>query len=242
MAIFDDRKSLHTDRGTGRGATGDLDGDGKDDVLWRRKTGELLAWYLNGTSSSPKGTRYYGRIDSAWKILASAEFDNDGNADILWRRDSGEVLIWLLNNGTRGIRATASPGVADPATWDYAGSGGFNGEGQLDFVWRNNVSGRLLIWHVRIGLIDSTSELGGAASNWTLIAVADLTATSFPICSGATARATFCSGSWMAPRFAKRWAAPESISDGMYRRSAISTATALPTFWGAVATARCSRG
>jgi hypothetical protein len=162
------------------GATGDLDGDGKDDVLWRRSTGELVAWYLNGASSTLKGTRYYGLVDTAWKILTAADFDNDGYADILWRRDSGEVVIWFLNNSASGIRTTASPGIADPAFWDYEGSGDFNRDGQLDIIWRNKVSGRMLIWHLRNGVIDSTSELGGAALNWKLLAVADFDGDQFP--------------------------------------------------------------
>jgi len=160
--------------------TGDFDGDGNDDVLWRRATGEVLAWYIDPASSAPRGTRYYGLIDAAWKILATGDFDNDGYADILWRRDSGEVLIWLLDNSASGIRATASPGVADPASWDFVGTGDFNRDGQLDLVWRNKVSGRVLIWHLRNGLLDATSDLGIVPLNWKLIAVADFDGDQYP--------------------------------------------------------------
>jgi hypothetical protein len=89
-------------------------------------------------------------------------------------------LIWLLDNSPSGIRATASPGVADLATWDYAGSGDFNRDGQLDVIWRNRISGRVLIWHLRNGLLDSTSDLGIVPLNWTLVAVADFDGDQFP--------------------------------------------------------------
>jgi len=154
-------------------ATGDFDGDGFDDILWRRSTGEVLAWYVDGQSAALKGTRYYGQIDNAWTILGAADIDNDGYADIIWRRDTGEVLIWLLDSSVSGIRATASPGIADPQTWDFIGTGDFNRDGQLDLVWRNKVTGDVLIWYLRNGVLLSTAALGAVPLNWKLVAVGD---------------------------------------------------------------------
>lgn len=36
-------------------AIGDLNGDGKDDIVWQRDNGEVLVWYMDGTSHSGGG-------------------------------------------------------------------------------------------------------------------------------------------------------------------------------------------
>ncbi len=154
-------------------ATGDVDGDGNDDILWRRSSGEVLAWLMNTGGLTLKGTRYYGNVDSTWHVLTAGDMDNDGFTDIVWRRDSGQVLIWLLDNSGSGIRATAAPGAADPAQWDFVAAADINRDGQRDLIWRNKATGRVLVWYMRNGVIESSGELGTAGLDWTLVAIAD---------------------------------------------------------------------
>ncbi|MND07501.1 hypothetical protein D3C83_295140 [compost metagenome] len=41
------------------GSTGDYDGNGKSDVLWRHAiTGEIVAWLMNGSLIGTSGTVY----------------------------------------------------------------------------------------------------------------------------------------------------------------------------------------
>ncbi|MEO8738416.1 MAG: PQQ-dependent sugar dehydrogenase [Casimicrobiaceae bacterium] len=154
-------------------AIGDVDGDGHDDVVWRRSSGEILAWLMNSDGSTLKGTRYYGKPDATWHVLAASDFNNDGFTDIVWRRDSGEVLIWMLDNSSSGIRETRTPGVADPAQWDFIGAADINRDGYRDIIWRNKATGRVLVWYMRGGNYNSTGDLGVAGLDWTLVAIAD---------------------------------------------------------------------
>jgi len=77
--------------------TGDFNGDGKDDILWRDEvTGQLAMWLMNGItvfSGAPVGT-----VALDWSIVGIGDFDGNGKDDILWVRTStGQVAIWFMN-------------------------------------------------------------------------------------------------------------------------------------------------
>jgi RHS repeat-associated protein len=65
---------------------GDLDGDGKTDVVWRNAiTGENYLWPMDGTTI--KATEgYFRTIGLDWQIAAIRDYNGDGKADIFWRR------------------------------------------------------------------------------------------------------------------------------------------------------------
>src|SRR3979490_1858728 len=61
--------------------TGDFNGDGKGDILWRDSSGNTAIWFMNGASvSSSAGL---GNVPLTWTIVGTADFDGDGKADIL---------------------------------------------------------------------------------------------------------------------------------------------------------------
>jgi hypothetical protein len=64
---------------------GDLDGDGRADIVWRNaSTGENYAYLMNGLSVAKEG--YLNTVpDANWQIAAVGDYDGDGKADILWR-------------------------------------------------------------------------------------------------------------------------------------------------------------
>src|SRR5207247_1267709 len=87
--------------------TGDFDGDGKGDILWRNTTtGDVALWLMNGaTITSSAGL---GSVPAAWQIVGMADFNGDGSGDILWRNNTtGDLAIWFLNSTT----VTSSVGI-----------------------------------------------------------------------------------------------------------------------------------
>src|SRR5205085_1360931 len=91
------------------GRSGDFNGDGTADILWRHTSGAVYEWLLNGTSIIGQGSP--GSASTDWTIVGVGDFNGDGTADILWRHTSGLVYIWLMN-GTSILAGSGSPGSA----------------------------------------------------------------------------------------------------------------------------------
>ena len=45
--------------------TGDFDGDGKSDILWRDSSGNVAIWFMNGVQASGAGV---GNVPAVWSI------------------------------------------------------------------------------------------------------------------------------------------------------------------------------
>jgi len=134
--------------------TGDLDGDGMHDVLWRNAaTGENYVYFMNGRLIAREG--YLRTVpDPDWRIAGAADFDGDGRDDILWRNAlSGENYVYLMNGlsiAGEGYLRT----VAD-LEWQIVGVGDLDGDGRSDILWRNAGSG-----HNYVYPMDGTSIKG----------------------------------------------------------------------------------
>src|SRR5258708_22682244 len=81
--------------------SGDFDGDGKSDILWRHgATGEISIWFMNGATilSAP----VFGAVtDLNWSITGGRELDEDAHSHSVWhnsRIDSSHHII--LNGAT----------------------------------------------------------------------------------------------------------------------------------------------
>src|SRR5690606_28828265 len=67
------------------GGTGDFNGDGNTDIVWRNvNTGANAIWLMNGTNRT--STAGLPAVPSAdWKIQAVEDFNNDNNLDVVFR-------------------------------------------------------------------------------------------------------------------------------------------------------------
>jgi hypothetical protein len=78
--------------------TGDFNGDGKTDILWRNKsTGQDVVWFMNGVTYSSYAW-LLEVTDLNWEIVGTDDFNGDGKTDILWRdKTTGQNIVWLMN-------------------------------------------------------------------------------------------------------------------------------------------------
>jgi hypothetical protein len=99
--------------------TGDFNGDGKSDILWRDTTsGNVAIWVMNGTQVTQAAA-----VGSApfplWSISETGDFNGDGKSDILWHDSNGNVAIWFMN----GVQVSQAAGVAAvPTVWSIQGA------------------------------------------------------------------------------------------------------------------------
>jgi hypothetical protein len=156
--------------------TGDFNADSKPDILWQNtSTGFVVVWLMNGTTLAGVMPLSIPQVpDTSWRIAAVADFNHDATADILWQHGSGSLAVWLMNGvNVMGIMTPSPSSVADPA-WKVAGAADFNGDGNVDIIWRHT-DGSIVAW-VMSGL-DLSSILWfdppNLDANWKLVAIAD---------------------------------------------------------------------
>jgi hypothetical protein len=121
---------------------GDVDGDGRADVVWRNaSSGENYLYPMDGTAILGSEGYFRTVADPNWKIVGTGDFDGDGRADILWRNSStGENYLYPMNGttilGTEGYLRT----VPDQ-NWRVQATGDYDGDGKADVLWRNAGTG-----------------------------------------------------------------------------------------------------
>ena len=96
-------------------AVGDLNGDGKADLLWRHtSTGDDALWLMDGTTRT-SNIPLTAVVDTTWEIVGVGDFNADGRADILWRnRTSGANSVWLMDGATKTGELTP---LTQPTQW-----------------------------------------------------------------------------------------------------------------------------
>lgn len=137
-------------------ATGDFNGDGWPDLLWRNtSTQKLRVWTLTGTTKSGEIVPTPDQaVDANWVVVAALDYDGDGLRDLLWyNQNSGKIVVWYLNSAMQRTsgRFTEPPAAGD-SNWKVLAGGKYSGSSATactnDIVWRNATSGRVVVWRM----------------------------------------------------------------------------------------------
>ena len=121
---------------------GDLDGDGKDDVVWMGPSGEVALWFMNGTSIA--SSALVTTLAGSWHAL-SDDFDGDGKDDLfLHNTTSGDNAVWLMNGATIAS-AGLLPSLGPAHGW-LPEVGDLDGDGKADVFWHHASTGATAFW------------------------------------------------------------------------------------------------
>ncbi len=102
--------------------SGDYDGDGHSDLLWRDLSwgapGSAGVWYLS-SDLELTGNPVELNLDIDHSVVGSADYDGDGSADLLvFNPATRELVLWLMADG--GAHRFVSLGTV-AADWLPAG-------------------------------------------------------------------------------------------------------------------------
>jgi hypothetical protein len=126
--------------------TGDLDGDGAGDIVWRyladdpRDTGVSYIWFYNGGNTPV--VRKRGGAPLSWSLVGAADFDGNGAADMVYVSPENQVRV-LMATPNRTC-ANLSAGVV-PTGFKAIKLGDFTGNGRAELLMRNPTTGQTLL-------------------------------------------------------------------------------------------------
>jgi hypothetical protein len=152
---------------------GDINGDGRADLIWQHRTeGWLAAWFMSGSQVMSTTFLSINRVaDTNWEIAGAGDTNGDGIAEIIWQhRTEGWLALWSLR-GTQviGTELLSIRQMTDP-TWHIRGVGDCGDDGRADLLWQND-TGALGVWELNGTQVLSARLLSSGRSdlNWRMV-------------------------------------------------------------------------
>jgi VCBS repeat protein len=155
----------------------DIDGDGHTDLILQSDSGQLGAWFFDGTTLRNGITLTPGQVgDPNWQIRAVGDLNHDGHPDLIWQyAPTGQVAFWLMN-GTTAIDYLIPNVMAPGGDWEIVGTGDSNRDGDRDIFWQQRSTGTLAVWWMTGTSIAGASLLSASPADpkWRVVGVVDV--------------------------------------------------------------------
>ncbi len=98
-------------------AVGDINGDGRDDLMWyKQHAGRFVYWLMNGVKATP--SRQF-HTHTEYDILATGDFNGDHHADIVWGNNAHGLVMWTAHGSAFSSHTMGkySPGDWEAVNW-----------------------------------------------------------------------------------------------------------------------------
>jgi len=138
--------------------TGDFDGDGDADILWRHRDGDVVTWEMEDNEYVVNHNVEFAA--ATWRIDGTGDFDGDGDDDVLWRHRDGAVVTWEMEDNDYVINHNI--GFAS-TNWEIDGTGDFDDDGDADILWRHR-DGDVVTWEMENGAYVVNHNIAVAAT------------------------------------------------------------------------------
>jgi len=131
-------------------ASGDIDGDGVDDLLWRDDANTVAAAWAMSYFDVRDSKAYH--LPPSWRVAGSGDFTGDGRLDLILT-DGQKMRLWA---GAANLSFADRPMGGYPLGWELVGSGDVDGDGRADLFWRRADLNAFVVWYM-----DGARRTGG---------------------------------------------------------------------------------
>jgi alpha-tubulin suppressor-like RCC1 family protein len=148
--------------------TGDLNGDGKADIVWVEAGGAIVVWQMNGSTITSSAV--VGAVPAGWSLVAVGDVNGDGKDDLIFRSNGGVVAAWIMDGfSVRNVEVIGSMATSYQLAW----LGDFDGNGVKDILWFDPATGSAVMWELFRTAPINVWSLGTLGPGWTPALVGD---------------------------------------------------------------------
>jgi hypothetical protein len=149
-----------------RAIGGDIDADGRGDLLVQDSSGGVTAALTRGSAFQIQPVH---ASTTDWLVVGFGNFDSLGYPDVVWQHPSGTVVVWTFNmSATHQVLVP----FAGTSSWRVAAVADIDRDTNADLLWQGP-AGEVVVWFMQGQSVRSTQLLWGYPTQYRLAAVGD---------------------------------------------------------------------